>query len=222
MKILVIEDNTKLANSLKLGLEQEGYAVDLLFDGEMGEKRLETHRDMYDLVILDIMLPGKDGIAVCGAWREKNIITPVLMLTARDTTGDKVLGLDAGADDYLIKPFEFSELLARLRALLRRPQALVSEVLLVGPLILDSAKKHVALSGRPLVLTLREYRLLEYFMRHAGQVLSRDQILSSIWDFSFDSFSNVVDVHVKNLRKKLGAYGKHLQTVRGLGYRLEF
>ncbi|MCL5009143.1 MAG: response regulator transcription factor [Patescibacteria group bacterium] len=222
MKILVIEDNTKLANSLKLGLEQEGYAVDLLFDGEMGEKRLETHRDMYDLVILDIMLPGKDGIAVCSAWREKNIITPVLMLTARDTTDAKVLGLDAGADDYLIKPFELSELLARIRALLRRPQALVSEVLLVGPLILDSAKKQVALNGRTLVLTLREYRLLEYFMRHAGQVLSRDQILASIWDFSFDSFSNVVDVHVKNLRKKLGAYDKHLQTVRGLGYRLEF
>ncbi|MDR3642842.1 MAG: response regulator transcription factor [Candidatus Doudnabacteria bacterium] len=222
MKILVIEDNTKLANSLKRGLEQENYAVDLLFDGESGERRLKTRRDIYDLVILDVMLPGKNGVAVCAAWRADNIITPVLMLTSRDTTEDKVLGLDSGADDYLIKPFEFTELLARIRALSRRPQTSQSESLLVGPLILNNAKKQLTLGGQPLNLTLRELRLLEYFMRHPGQVLSRDQILAAVWDFSFDSFSNVVDVHIKNLRKKLGDYGKNLQTVRGLGYRLEF
>ncbi|MDB4939905.1 MAG: two component transcriptional regulator [Candidatus Doudnabacteria bacterium] len=220
MKILLIEDNQKLAESIKRGLEPDGYSVDIVGDGLVGQQRLEAHKDLYDLVILDLMLPGKTGTQVCVAWRDQNIVVPILMLTARDTVEDKVLGLDSGADDYLVKPFDFAELIARIRALLRRPTVLVDENIVVGPLSLRTSQKQIFLNDKALELTLREYAVLEYCMRHPKQVLGRDQILSSAWDYSFDSFSNVVDVHIKNLRKKLGTYGKTLQTVRGLGYRL--
>ncbi len=220
MRILLVEDNQKLNASLKEGLEQEGYAVDSLFDGLLAERRIELQSTDYDLVILDVMLPGKDGLAVCRASRERNIVLPIILLTAKDTTKDKILGLDAGADDYLIKPFSFDELLARLRALLRRPKPLVPDRLELGPIVLDAQTKEVRLSNERVPLTLREYSILEYLMRHPDQIVSREQIMTHVWDQSFDSFSNVVDVHIKNIRKKLTTYGPHLQAIRGVGYTL--
>ena len=220
MKLLLVEDNQKLNASLKEGLEQEGYMVDALFDGPTAERRMEIHSANYDLVILDIMLPGKDGLSVCKDVRDRDIVTPIIMLTAMDTTSDKIKGLDAGADDYLIKPFSFEELLARVRALLRRPKNLVPDSLVLGPLTLNAQSKEILLADKRLILTLREFSILEYLMRHPNQVISRDQILTSVWDHSFDSFSNVVDVHIKNIRRKLKTYGKILQAIRGVGYTL--
>lgn len=223
MKILIIEDEVKLAKSLKQGLEQEGYAVDYLLDGESGERRLIMNKRDYDLVILDRMLPGKDGVAVCTAWREAKIATPILMLTAKDTLEDKVLGLNSGADDYLVKPFAFEELIARVRALLRRPTEAVPVDLVLNNLQLNSATREATFHIQPLQLTLKEFVVLEYLMRHPNQVIPRDQLLDHGWDFSFASFSNTVDVHIKNIRKKLHAISKEqvIETVRGLGYRLK-
>ncbi len=221
MKILIVEDNRKLAESLKTGLEQEGYAADALLDGETGVRRLSMQNHGYDLLILDVLLPGKSGLEVSAELRKKDVMIPILMLTAMDTTKDKVLGLDVGADDYLVKPFEFEELLARVRALLRRPKAATPVALSVGKITLNTSTRDVVVAGMPVSLTVREYGVLEYLMRHPDQVLSREQILSNVWDFSFDSLSNVVDVHIKNIRKKLGKpYGKSLETLRGVGYRL--
>jgi DNA-binding response OmpR family regulator len=219
MKILLTEDNEKLAKSVKKGLEQEGYAVDIVGNGEVAEKQMLLHREEYDLMILDIMLPGKDGISVCMALRDQGITVPIIMLTAKDTTDDKIKGLDAGADDYLIKPFSFDELVARIRALLRRPKAALPVVLEVRGVSLNVATKQVSVDGEPISLTLREFAILEYLLRHPNQVLTREQILSHVWDFSFDGMSNVVDVHIKNLRRKLQHYEKNLETLRGMGYR---
>jgi len=222
MRILIIEDQEKLAKSLKKGLEQQGYAADYLLDGESGQRRIEVKQHDYDAVILDLMLPKKDGIEVCKSWRGQNITIPVLMLTAKDAMSDKVLGLDCGADDYMVKPFGHQELLARLRALLRRPRQTLQAKLIVGDLVLDTVKKQAICKNAELPLTVKEFSLLEYFMRNPNQVLSREQILEHIWNYDFDSFANVVDVHVKNLRKKLSKmrYEHALQTVRGMGYRL--
>lgn len=219
MKILLTEDNEKLALSVKKGLEQEGYAVDVLLNGEEAEKRMMLHHQDYDLMVLDIMLPDKDGISVCNALRDANIVTPIIMLTAKDTVGDRITGLDAGADDYLIKPFSFEELLARIRALLRRPKQLTPLILKANDLELNTNTKVVTIDGVAISLTLREFGILEYLLRHPNQVISREQILSNVWDFSFDSFSNVVEVHIKNLRRKLQRYEKNLETLRGMGYR---
>lgn len=221
MKLLVVEDNRKLSASLKEGLEQEGYAVDCLYDGAAATRRLLVGGPEYDLVILDVMLPEKDGLEVCSSVRERNVMVPILMLTAKDATTDKIVGLDAGADDYLIKPFSFDELLARIRALLRRPNALVPDRLTSGPLTLDTGSRTARLHEEKLALTLREFSILEFLLRHPGQVVTREQILSNVWDRGFDSFSNVVDVHMKNIRRKLGAYGRRLRAVRGIGYVLE-
>lgn len=223
MRILIVEDNEKLAKSLKKGLEQEGFAADYVLDGEAGQRRIENKQHDYDAVILDIMLPKKDGLAVCRSWREQNINIPVLMLTARDTLNDKVAGLDLGADDYLIKPFGHEELMARLRALLRRPRQSLPARLKVGDLILDSAAKEAYCKNRELGLTLKQFSLLEYLMRHQGQVISREQLLEHVWDFSYDAFTNIVDAHVKNLRKKLkqANYEHVLETIRGVGYRIK-
>ncbi len=219
MKLLLVEDNEKLAQSIQKGLEQEGYAVDVLLNGDEAEQRMFAQGVAYDAVILDVMLPGKDGIAVCLSVRDHGIITPIIMLTAKDTLSDKVSGLDAGADDYLVKPFAFEELLARIRALSRRPAPLMPVVLQQAGVQLNTATKMVTVDGLPVVLTLREFSILEYLLRHPQQVLTREQIMANVWDYSFDSFSNVVDVHIKNLRKKLGHYEKNLETVRGMGYR---
>ncbi len=221
MKVLIIEDEVKLATSLQRGLEQLGYAADYVLDGESGQQRLEIHHEDYDVVILDVMLPKRDGVVVCKNLRAQGIVIPILMLTAKDASDDTVLGLDAGADDYLIKPFSFAILTARLRALLRRPAESLPVELKIKDIVLNTATRKVYQKNRELKLTLKEFMLLEYFMRHHDHVMSRDQLLSHAWDFSFDSFSNVIDVHIKNLRKKLDERSsqKHIETVRGLGYR---
>ncbi len=220
MKILVVEDNQKLALSLKKGLEQEGYSVDILANGEEAERRILGSPEGHDLFIFDLMLPGKNGLDLCQDLRGHGIHSPILMLTAKDTLTDKILGFNAGVDDYLIKPFEFEELLARVRALLRRPTELLHEVITIAGIELDIRAGTVSAGGHPVVLTAKELRVLEYVMLHAGSIVTREQILSHVWEFSFHSMSNVVDVHIKNIRKKLGlVYGKHLETLRGVGYR---
>lgn len=222
MRILVIEDNKKLNASIKRGLEHEGFAVDCLFDGLAGQERLEISHSDYDLLILDIMLPEIDGLSLCKNIRNQNIAIPIIMLTARDTTADKILGLNSGADDYLIKPFSFDELVARIKALLRRPKQALQVELNVGDLILNTASNKVYRGKKEIKLTLKEFSLLEYLMRNPDQVLNREQILDHVWDLAFDSFSNVVDVHIKNLRKKIDSnyHEKILETIRGVGYRL--
>jgi len=223
VKILIVEDNQKLAKGLKKGLEDEGFAVDTAFDGEDGQSKIESRRKDYDLVVLDIMLPKISGLDVCKNVRDKEINLPILMLTAKDATEDKITGLDCGADDYMIKPFSFDELTARIRALLRRPLPFMPVELNMHGINLNSTTRKVAYFGAEIPLTLKEYSLLEYFMRHPGQVLNREQILNSLWDFSFESFSNIVDVHVKNLRKKFSKNdGKKLfETIHGVGYRFK-
>jgi two-component system OmpR family response regulator len=220
MRLLVVEDAEKLALSLERGLEAEGYAVDVVFDGETARRRIVARDEAYDLVVLDVMLPVMDGFTVCREVRARGVTVPILLLTARDTTGDKVTGLDSGADDYLVKPFAFEELLARIRTLLRRPAQTLPAQLRVGDVALDPAARRVWRGGEEIELTTREFALLELLMRHAGQVLSRDTILEHVWDESFDSFSNVVDVHVRNLRRKLDREGEPslIETVRGIGY----
>lgn len=220
MKILLTEDNEKLAQSVKKGLEQEGYTVDVISNGEEAEHRMLHFASMYDLLILDIMLPGKDGVSVCAALRAHNISIPIIMLTAKDTTDDKIRGLDAGADDYVIKPFSFDELVARIRALLRRPKESLPMILHAGAISLNTTTKNVMVDDESISLTLREFAILEYLLRHPNQVVTREQILDHVWDFSFDGMSNVVDVHIKNLRRKLKHYEKNLETLRGMGYRL--
>ena len=227
MRILIVEDEEELAKSLKKGLEKEGYAVDYVTDGESAERRIEIHSQDYDIIILDLMLPGKDGSVICKNAREKNITTPIIILTARDEVEDKIGALDCGADDYLVKPFSFEELLARLRALLRRPEHnLPTELRTQGLSLNTNTRKAFCMlcGGTEILLTLKEFRLLEYLMRHPNEVVEREQILSHVWDFNFDSFSNVVDVHIKNLRKKLNHNNhdeKILETVRGIGYRIK-
>lgn len=223
MRILIIEDEEKLVLTLKKGLEKEGYAVDYLMDGEAGQRRIELNHKDYDLIILDLMLPKRNGFEVCKNIREQNIIIPILILTARDAIDDKVSALDEGADDYLVKPFSFSELLARIRALLRRPENILPIELMVKDLALNSSTRKVYRKDQEIPLTLKEFGLLEYLMRHPNQVLTREQILDHLWDFAFDSFSNVVDVHIKNLRKKIdGNFNDNLlETIRGVGYRIK-
>jgi two-component system, OmpR family, copper resistance phosphate regulon response regulator CusR len=220
MKILIIEDNQKLAANVKEGLEQEGFAVDCLYDGLIAEKHILINHADYDVVLLDIMLPGKDGVAVCLSWREQDITIPVLMLTARDATDDKVKGLNSGADDYLVKPFAFDELLARLRALLRRPPVTEKAILKVGDITLDPVSHKVKRNSKEIILTLKEYMVLEYLMRHQNKVITRDVLYDHAWDHADNAFSNTVNVHIKNLREKLNDNGKYIQTIRGVGYKV--
>ena len=221
MKILLIEDETKLAKSLKTGLLQEGYTVDHIENGEIAERRIISNKNSYDIILLDIMIPGKDGLTLCKDLRKNKITIPILMLTARDTKQDIVLGLDSGADDYLIKPFSFEELLARIRAISRRPQKIFQEILETKDIKLNPISKEVFLKNEKLNLTAKEFKILEFMMKHAGDVVSREMILSNVWDFAFDSFSNVVDVHIKNLRKKINKYDELLETVHGMGYKIK-
>ena len=221
MKILVVEDNTKLAENLKQGLMQEGYSVDVIEEGLSAERRILINRDEYDLIILDRMLPGKDGMSICANWRDGDITIPILMLTALDATDDKVHGLDAGADDYLAKPFAFKELLARVHALLRRPKQTLPALLLAGDLNVNTTSRVVTYKNKNVSLTLKEFMVLEYMMRNLGKVITRDELYSHAWDFADSSFSNTVDVHIKNLRKKIHDNGKIIQTIRGVGYKME-
>jgi two-component system OmpR family response regulator len=221
MRILLVEDEVKMARALRRGLEQEGHAVDVAADGNDGlSKALEYE---YDAVVLDVMLPGRDGYSICRELRSSGRWSPVLMLTARDAVDDRIRGLDAGADDYLIKPFAFGELLARLRALVRRGPSERPPMISVGDVELDPAAHTVTRSGRPVELSAREFALLEFLMRHPGEVLSRTRILEQVWDYSYSGFSNVVDVYVAYLRRKLERpFGSPLiRTVRGVGYALD-
>ncbi len=219
MKILVVEDEPKLNRELAFYLREKGYAVDAAFDGEEGEYLARTNA--YDILILDIMMPKRDGWEVCARLREAGSTTPILFLTAKDATIDRVHGLDLGADDYLVKPFSFDELTARIRTLLRRPPLTVADTLELDGLQLDTRAQQLIIDQKPVALTLREYGLLEYLLRNKGAVVTREDILEHVWDRFYDSFSNVVDVHLKNLRKKLPArYAKRITTIRGKGYRL--
>lgn len=221
MKILVVEDNEKLAENLRQGLIQEGYAVDVIGEGLSAERRILINRDEYDLIVLDRMLPGKDGVSICKNWRDSDIVIPILMLTALDSTDDKVAGLDAGADDYLAKPFAFKELLARIHALLRRPKKVSPNILALKDIEINTTARTVVFKNKALSLTLKEFMVLEYMMRNLGKVITRDELYSHAWDFADSSFSNTVDVHIKNLRKKIHDNGKIIQTIRGVGYKME-
>ena len=223
MKILIIEDEENLAKLLKLGLSRQGYAVDYVLDGEQGERRIAMHHTDYDLVVCDLMLPKKNGLEICKTIRSYNISLPILVLTARDSVEDKVSLLDAGADDYIIKPFHFEEVLARIRALTRRPEQTLPTELKTGDLTLNAATRKVTKAGKEIVLTLKEFRLLEYFMRHPNQALRREDIIENIWDFDFDSMSNIIDVYINRLRLKIGGKegSRIIETVRGVGYRLK-
>jgi DNA-binding response OmpR family regulator len=220
MRILVVEDSRRLAGIIKRGLLEEGYTVDSAYDGEEAEYMAET--TPFDLIVLDIMLPKKDGIAVCRDLRAKNIRTPILMLTAKDSVEDKVIGLDSGADDYLVKPFAFAELLARLRALLRREILPKVQKYEVGDLALDPQSREAWRDGRRVDLTPKEFAILEYFMRRPNAVVTRTMLGENVWDYEFDGLSNIIDVYVRRLRKKIDREGEHslIQTVRGAGYRL--
>src|SRR5580698_6922698 len=221
MKILLVEDEPKLAQAIIKGLTHEGYTVDSVSDGKKALTRIQLHRSDYDVVILDLMLPSMDGYEICKEMRAANITVPVLILTARAETDTKVQLLSAGADDYLVKPFSFAELSARLRALMRRPNEKLPERLTFANIELDPGKRQVMRDGKEIPLTLKEFGLLEYFMRHPNQVVNREDLLSHLWDSNYVGFSNVVDVHVQNLRRKLEAAGGNvLETVRGIGYRL--
>jgi len=221
MRILVVDDDRRLCAIIKRGLLEEAYAVDLAYDGEEGEYLAEVNP--YDLIILDIMLPNKDGIEVCQELRAKKINTPILMLTAKDTVEDRVKGLDTGADDYLVKPFAFSELLARVRALLRREGISKSPELRVRDLTLNTLTRQVSRGQRPIELTTKEYVILEYIMRHPNVVVTRTMIEEHAWDYDFDSLSNLVDVYIRRLRRKIDNEREDslIQTVRGAGYRLK-
>lgn len=221
MRILLVEDDTAIARSLKEGLEDEAYAVDVANDGSEGYRTAVA--DDYDVIILDIMLPEMNGYEVCRALRNDGDKTPILMLTARDTERDIVEGLDTGADDYLAKPFSFDVLLARIRALLRRPNEKLEEILQVGDLKLDPSSKKVMRASQEINLTAKEYGVLEYLMRNKGKVLSKEQIISHVWDFDADVLPNNVELFIMFLRRKIDKpfKSKLIHTVSGFGYKLE-
>ena len=220
MRVLVVEDERRIADFIRKGLSEHGYAVDVAYDGD---EALEWPAVAdFDVIVLDVMLPVRDGIEVCRLLRQRGVRIPILMLTARDAVEDRVQGLDSGADDYLVKPFAFAELLARLRALTRRERAVLAPALQVGDLVLDTRTRDVSRQGQCIGLTTKEYALLEYLMRHPNQVLTRTMIAESAWNYDFDNASNVIDVHIRNLRRKIDDPfpAKLIQTVRGAGYRI--
>jgi len=218
MRILVVEDDHRIAATIKQGLEDERYAVDLAYDGETGLDLASS--ESYDCLILDLMLPKLDGLTLCQTLRKSSNHTPILMLTARDGLSDKVSSLNSGADDYLTKPFAFEELLARLRALTRRPRALLSSALTLKDLILDPQKFTVTRGVNSITLSKKEFSLLEYLLRHPGRVFSKSQLIAHVWDYDADILVNTVEVYVKNLRAKLGTPSL-IHTIRGFGYKLE-
>jgi len=222
MRILIVEDDYKIANAIKKGLSQESYAVDVSLDGKDGLGQALTIE--YDLIILDRMLPEIDGIAICRALREKKYKTPILILTAKDKIKDRVEGLNAGADDYLVKPFAFEELLARVRALLRRPQNVADNIIKVKDLELNTVSFEVARAGKKIKLSATEFALLEYLMRNPGRILTKDMIISHVWDYDADILPNTVEVYIGYLRNKIDKPFKSkpqiIETVRGFGYKI--
>jgi DNA-binding response OmpR family regulator len=219
MRILVVEDEPAIAGFISRGLTESGFGVDIARDGD--EALDWPGVADFDVIVLDIMLPRRDGLEVCGTLRKRGLRTPILMLTARDTIEDRVTGLDSGADDYLVKPFAFAELLARIRALSRRQPELAGNELRIGDLVLNSATRRATRGEADVDLTAKEFSILEYLMRHPNQVLSRSVIAEHVWNYDFDNSTNVIDVHIKNLRRKLDdREGKLIQTMRGAGYRI--
>jgi DNA-binding response OmpR family regulator len=214
MRILVVEDEHRIANSIKKGLEQEKYAVDVAYTGDDGFD-MATGEE-YDLIILDLMLPGMDGLQICKELRNQKNQVPILILTAKGQIEDKVTGLDTGADDYLTKPFSFEELLARVRALVRRPTKMLETTLKAGDLTLDTIKFEVRKKDKLIPISSKEFSLLEYLMRQAGQIVTKDQIIAHVWDYEANILPNTVEVYVRNLRKK----GIVVETVRGFGYKI--
>ncbi len=221
MRVLVVEDEKHIASFIKQGLKEEGYAVDVAHDGQEGYFLAGTEK--YDVIVLDIMIPKMDGINVCKSLRQDKITTPILMLTAKDVVEDKVIGLDAGAEDYLTKPFAFKEFLARIRVLLRRKGTLISPKLQAADLVMDLLSHKVTRSGKEIVLTTKEFLLLEYLMRRTGEVVSRTDISERVWDIHFDTSTNIIDVHIHELRHKIdhGHKKKLICTVRGRGYMIK-
>jgi len=223
MRVLIIEDNEKLAVSLKRGLEKNGYAADYYRNGEEAAEHFILNHSEYDAVILDLMLPSRSGLDICMAVRNRGIMTPIVVLTAKDEISSKLTLLDYGADDYIVKPFSFDELLARLRAVMRRPSNLLPDELIFDSVRLIASQHRVMVGSDELKLTNKEFAILELFLRNPNMVLEREFILDHAWDFNFNSLSNIVDVHVKNLRKKLSdtPAGDIIETVSGVGYRLK-
>ncbi len=221
MRILVVEDEHKIANSIKKGLEQEHYAVDVVYDGLEGYDFASTEE--YDLIILDRLLPGMEGLEITKKLREKNIHTPILMLTAKVLVKDKIESLDTGADDYVTKPFAFSELVARVRALIRRPKSAANTVLKIANLSLDTTNFKVKRSNKTIRLSSKEFALLEYLLRHANTIMTKEQIINHVWNYDADVLPNSVEVYIKHLRDKIDApfKGKILiHTIRGFGYKI--
>jgi DNA-binding response OmpR family regulator len=221
MRILIIEDEHKIANALKKGLEQENYAVDVLFDGKQGYDFAMTEE--YDLIILDRMLPGMEGVIVTKQLRKQNVHTPILMLTAKGEIDEKVDGLDSGADDYLTKPFAFAEVLARVRALIRRPKKSTGSILQVADLTLNTVTYEVQRKNKAVKLSAKEFALLEYLMRHSGKIVTKEQIINHVWNYDADVLPNSVEVYIKHLRNKIDEPFTErplIQTVRGFGYKI--
>jgi len=221
MRILVVEDEKKIADFIKRGLKEEGYAVDVAYDGEEGLFKVNTNE--YDLVLLDLMLPKIDGLSLCKKLKASKVNTPVIMLTAKDSVKDKVVGLDSGADDYLTKPFAFEELLARIRAILRKHDSQAPTKLTIADLEIDLLTHKVTRASKDIELTTKEYSLLEYLMRNKGVIVTRTMISEHVWDIDFDTFTNVIDVYINYLRNKIdsGFDDKLIHTVRGRGYILK-
>ncbi len=221
MRILLVEDEKKISDFIKRGLKEEGYAVDTASEGVQGYFLAKTNE--YDLILLDIMIPKMDGVTLCKKLREDKVIIPVIMLTAKDTVSDKVKGLDAGADDYLTKPFAFEELLARIRAILRKKTDQKTTRLQVSDLVLDLQTHKASRGSQEIELTTKEYSLLEYLMRNEGAVVTRTMISEHVWDIDFDTFTNVIDVYINYLRNKIdtGHKKKLIHTIRGRGYILK-
>lgn len=219
MKVLLVEDEVKLGRAIKTGLEQDGYAVDLLHTAEQGLSYAETEN--YDVLIFDRMLPGgQDGLDIIKAIRSQGDTTPALLLTAKGEIEDKISGLDNGADDYLVKPFSFDELTARIRALVRRPRNAVATIIKNGPLEINTSTKQVLISDRLIKLSRKEYALLEYLAHNSGQVISKDQLIEHVWNFDADILPNTVEVFIRGIRKKLDKDSSIIETIRGFGYRL--
>ena len=219
MKLLIVEDEAPAAAYLRRGFSEEGFAVDVAPDAESADEAVSVNE--YDAIVLDVMLPGGDGFTLCRRWREQGLTTPILFLTARDEIADRVQGLNLGADDYVLKPFSFAELLARVRALLRRGRTPPAPPeLRVADVVIDTARRRVTRGDRPVPLTQREYQLLEYLARHPGQTVTRTALWEHVWESGSVPDSNVVDVYVRHLRDKLGREPEIIETVRGVGYAL--
>jgi heavy metal response regulator len=221
MRILIAEDDKKVAGFLKKGLQEEHYAVDVCYDGE--EALFQAEVNEYDLIILDVMLPKKNGFEVCREIRRNSILTPILMLTAKDQLDDKIKGLNEGADDYLTKPFAFDELLARIRALMRRTQDYKTKTLVVGDLELNPVSRKITRAGKNISLTGKEYALLEYLMRNKGRIITQTMLIEHVWDMNYDGLSNVVNVYINHLREKIDRdfSQKYIHTIRGVGYKID-